>query len=139
MDFPLTKFRGRLLFFNKKFLSPIFLSLFFLTTLSFFLSKEGRVFFGVVFSFQWLSNPPTRDEVPDDALFCNRESPRLIFGEGAILSSESLVSSAHGVREPDVLEIRLLRMLGVGAGSLLNSLRNLSARSTPRIPAEGCP
>ena len=42
-----------------------------------------------------------------------------MFGEGAILSFESPVSSAAGVREPGVPEIALLRKLGIGAGSLL--------------------
>jgi hypothetical protein len=41
-----------------------------------------------------------------------------MFGEGAISSSESHVSSARGVREPGVPETALLRILRIGAGSL---------------------
>ena len=37
-DFPLTKFRGRVLYFNQKFLSTIFLHLIFLTIQTSFLS-----------------------------------------------------------------------------------------------------
>ena len=55
------------------------------------------------------------DEVFGNALFCSCVSACLIFGEGAILSSESPVSSARGVREPGVPKIGLLRMLRIGA------------------------
>ena len=41
-----------------------------------------------------------------------------MFGQGAISSSESPISSARGVREPGVPETALLRMLGFGVGSL---------------------
>ena len=58
-----------------------------------------------------------KDEVPGDAFFCSRVRARLMFGENAMSSSESLVSSTLGVPVPGVLETGLRRVLGVWAGS----------------------
>jgi hypothetical protein len=57
-----------------------------------------------------------RDEAPGDALACPRVNARLMFGERAISSSESPVSSARGVREPGVPETALFQIPGLGVG-----------------------
>ena len=47
---------------------------------------------------------------------CPRVNARLMFGEGAISSSKSPVSSTRGVREPGVPETALFWIPGLGAG-----------------------
>ena len=57
------------------------------------------------------------DEVPGNAFFCSRVRARLMFGEEALSSSESLVSSALGVRVPGIPETGLQREVGGCTGS----------------------
>ena len=59
------------------------------------------------------------EEAPGDATFCSRVRTLLMFGEGETSFSESLVSSALGVRSPGVSETGFRREVGFYARSVL--------------------